>query len=334
MTEDKEIILVRAARPADPPNDPAVKARAWARLHAEFAGPAPRRLTSRPSRGRPLITAGVVAAGAAVALIISVAGGTTPARTKTSQPGPQALPSLELAAATVERETPTAPRPNQWIYTRTLFATSAGMAAPSGRLRGRATRELWEQYGATRTATIDPRTGQVKVAYDAEAARATEDMKLPQFAKYLNSLPTDPDALLRQLRKDSKDKLFVSTVGNGDTNEPVFESVEMLFMRAPFIPPKVNGALFRTLNRLPGVHVERVTDAAGRRTVGAYRDSPGLDRREILFHPRTFRYMGSRFIAVHDFTTDGSPKLFGRAGQVLSQSALLTRKVTDGPGRR
>jgi hypothetical protein len=329
---DKEIALVREARPADTPHDPAVKARAWARLHAEFEAPAARRRSSHRRLGWPLATAGIVAAGVAVALAVSLTGGTTPARTKTPQPGDTwTLPSLELAAATVEHQTVTLPRPDQWVYTRTLVTNS--VPAP-GNVKALPVEERWDQYGATRTAEFDRRTGRLRVTYDKEAARATEGLKLPQLVKYVNALPTDPHALLAKVRRDSKSKLFVSTVGNGDKNGPVFESIQLIFVRDPFIPPKVNAALFRMLNRFPGVHVERVTDAAGRRTVGVYRDSPGEDRREILFDPTTFRYRGSRLVAVQSFKTDGKPKIVERAGQVLSQTALVTVKVTDKPGQR
>jgi len=193
--------------------------------------------------------------------------------------------------------------------------------------------EIWEQYGATRTATID-RNGRLRVTYDAEAARATEGMRFPQFVRYVNALPTDPDALLARVREDSRSKLFVSTVGNGDKGGPVFQSIQLIFERDPFIPPEVNAALFRMLKDFPGVRLEPVTDAAGRRTVGVYRDSPGEDRTEILFDPTTFRYMGSRLVAVQNVRTDGKPKIVERTGQVLSQSALVALKVTDRPGQR
>lgn len=329
---DKEIALVREARPEDAPADPAVKARAWARLHAEMRGePRSARKAGR-LRGRwPLAAVGAVAAGVATAVVVTQTGGgpapVTPPRPDVTQP----LPSLELAASIVERQTPTVPRADQWIYTRTLLTN--GVPAP-GNVQAAPTVERWDQFGAAWSATIDRRTGKLRVTYDAEAAKASEPLQLPQLVKYVNGLPTDPDALLAAVRKGSKNKLFVSTVGNGDVNEPVFESIELLFRTDPFIPPKVNAALFRMLKDFPGVHLEQVADAAGRHTVGVYRDSPGEDRREILFDPTTFRYMGSRLVAVQNMKTDGKPKLVQRVGQVLSQSALVTIKVTDKPGQR
>ncbi|WP_345353450.1 CU044_5270 family protein [Actinoallomurus liliacearum] len=328
---DNEIDLVGRVRPAVPAQDTGARARAWARLHAQMeANPEARSRKVRRRLGRPLAATGIVAAGVATAIVVAQTGGTTPP--KAPRPGvTTALPSLELAAATVEHQTQTLPRPDQWIYTRTLYTNS--VPAP-GHVQAAPVVERWDQYGATRTASIDRRTGRLHVTYDAEAARATEGLKLPQLVKYVNGLPTDPAALLARVRKDSKSKLFVSTVGNGDKNGPVFESIQLIFMNDPFIPPKVNAALFRMLKGFPGVHLEQVTDAAGRRTVGVYRDSPGEDRREILFDPTTFRYRGSRLVAVQDMTTDGTPKLVQRVGQVLSQSALVTVKVTDKPGQR
>jgi hypothetical protein len=59
---DRDLLLLIAwARPVDPPHDPAAKARAWARLHAEFDAPPRRRRLGARAGWRP-VAIGVAAA--------------------------------------------------------------------------------------------------------------------------------------------------------------------------------------------------------------------------------------------------------------------------------
>ena len=115
MNDQQDIALIRRFRPADPPHDSAVKARAWTRLQREFdAAPAWRR-SLRVRIGRRLAITGVVAAGAALTVVAAHISGVLPDGTPRSIPNatiPNAtLQTLELAAVTVEHQTALPPGP-------------------------------------------------------------------------------------------------------------------------------------------------------------------------------------------------------------------------------
>src|SRR3954452_12447786 len=144
---DQDIALVRHARPADPPPDPAVKARAWARLHAEFDAP-PARTGPRTLRRRVawrLAAAGVVAAGTTVA-IAAVQTGRSPAPVTPTPGGDQPARVLELAAQQVEQQTVPRPRPDQWVYSPQLKNWAIAPGNTIGTLRGKVKVEEWWRF--------------------------------------------------------------------------------------------------------------------------------------------------------------------------------------------
>ncbi|KAB2352272.1 hypothetical protein F8566_00780 [Actinomadura rudentiformis] len=101
---DEMITAMRQVRPAGPPEDPAVRERAWARLRAELdTPPEPRRVLGRRIAWRSAII-GAVAAGAAAAVIVTQAGGNAPGTPRAGGTG-QTVRILEVAAKTVENQT-------------------------------------------------------------------------------------------------------------------------------------------------------------------------------------------------------------------------------------
>ncbi|UCM87461.1 CU044_5270 family protein [Streptomyces marincola] len=142
--------------------------------------------------------------------------------------------------------------------------------------------------------------------------------------RHLQTLPTDPDAMLEWLRShqdmESDDRNY---------DQDAFVRASGL-LRAPLMPPDVTAALLGALAQIPDVFVVRdAVDAAGRQGFAIVRyDSynPGV-RDEVLFDPGTLELLGFRSVATRATDTI-------EAGQVLSTTAVLERAVVDEDGQR
>ncbi|MBO2450113.1 CU044_5270 family protein [Actinomadura barringtoniae] len=337
---DDVMTAMRETLPAGPPDDPAVKARAWARLHAEFDAPPVRPRASARRTRRRLMVGGVVAVTAGA--IVATQVGTTPAKTPQAggESGSADLRILEVAAKTVENQTAPRPKPDQWIYVPELIVSNAPWAR-----NGKATMEQWWRFDGTKTADYDAKWKKVTVH---DSGLEGDDRSPRQFYDYVNGLPTETGALLTRLRKDSR------KIAGNNQNERLFGQIFVIFRDAPIMPPKVNAALFRALAKIPGVRIEKnITDLAGRPGIAVTRDSD-IGREELILDPRTYDFMGSRTVATRDrtITSAGAPKggspqgakppsrRLGEStevqhvGQVLINIAYLPSKVVDKPGDR
>lgn len=311
---DQEIDLVRRARPVDPPHDPAVRARAWARLHAELdAPPRRRRLGARVGRR---VAIGVVAAGAAAAVAATLIGGTGPVRS----PAPEATTTartLELAAQTVEQDTAVPrPRPNQWVYSQLVSAfalTDGDVVGPDAMLQGKVKVEEWWRFDGTAMARsvrngklyvkgiigpkVRPRPGHVDPRFNGGyiGGPAIVDSTPNKLYDYVAGLPSDPDALLARVRRDYHDK------GRDVTT---FGVIYRIFRDDHLIPPKANAALYRALAKMPHVRVvDDAADYAGRRGIGVVFDTGEMRNGKpitetIVLNSRNYRYMGDEAQAV------------------------------------
>ncbi|MET7551685.1 CU044_5270 family protein [Streptomyces sp. NPDC005479] len=109
---------------------------------------------------------------------------------------------------------------------------------------------------------------------------------------YLKTLPTDPDALLKKIYKETK--------GQGNSpDQQAFTTVGDL-LKEQLAPAKLNAALYRAAAKIPGVVVvDHAKDAAGREGLAlAHVDQQSGDRTEWIFDPRTYAYLGSRGVQV------------------------------------
>jgi hypothetical protein len=318
---DKEIVLVRAVRPADPPHDPAVKARAWARLHAEFTAtdtaPSPGATrTFHRSFGRRvawrLAAAGVVAAGVAAAVVATQVGGPAPEQRPAARTAAQ---TLELAAERIEQQAaPPRPGPHQWIYTE---AKSANEVAPGNRIAmlHNVKLETWWRFDGRlmassigngkldMTRVLQPgerqRPGHVDPRYDGYVGGpAFWDSAPRKLYDYVAGLPSDPDALLARVRHDYHDS------GKDVTT---FGKIAEIFRDDRVIPPKKQATLYRALAKIRGVRiVPNARDYAGRRGIGlaldtaeektvvrkGLRPTPEPDVAELVLDSRTYAYIG------------------------------------------
>jgi hypothetical protein len=130
--------------------------------------------------------------------------------------------------------------------------------------------------------------------------------------RLLQSLPTDPDALLTYLKAGKK-------LTNDD---PVTEIGDLI--REAIIPPAVSAALYRVAAQLPGaVIIPDATNAVGQHGIGIAWTSTNAAhhqyRTEWIFNKTTLQYIGGRD---YDVTT----------GAVNGESAILQRAFVNKPG--
>jgi hypothetical protein len=302
-----EITLVRRVRPEVPEPDPAVKARAWARLQTELdPAPSRRRLTSRRTALR-IGVGGVVAAGAAGTIVA----------TQLSRAEPSAAQTLEQAARAVEHGTPVPrPRPGQWVYTRKIsaYALAGGnVVGPEAMLHGRVRVEEWWRFDGTAMAS-SVQGGRLEVKgilpdirsrpprnprYDGYiGGPGIVDGTPHKLYDYVAGLPGDPDALLARVRRDYRD---------GGEDVTTFGVIARIFRDDRLIPPKATATLYRALAKISRVRVEPdVKDFAGRRGIGVIFDTGQTHRgraivNEIILDARDYRYLGDSSEALLSF---------------------------------
>jgi len=138
----------------------------------------------------------------------------------------------------------------------------------------------------------------------------------------LTKLPTDPDALLRQIYKESD--------ANRDPEVPrdqaAFVAIGDL-LNESYPPADLSAALYKAAAKIPGVvAVDDAVDAMGRHGVAVARqnDTDG-QRTEWIFDRKTLELLGDRTVQVKA-DKDGEFK----AGTVTSISAITRRAVVDG----
>lgn len=130
--------------------------------------------------------------------------------------------------------------------------------------------------------------------------------------RLLQSLPTDPHALLRLI--------YAQTKGEGPSPDAeAFTTIGDL-MRETIVPPRTAAALYRAAALIPGVTVVgHATDAAGQSGV-AVAWTVGHDRDEWIFSPATGQFLGERD---YNTVTDA----------VTGESAVLQRAFTAKAGQ-
>jgi hypothetical protein len=113
--------------------------------------------------------------------------------------------------------------------------------------------------------------------------------------RLLQSLPTDPHALLAMISKAERGH------GAGPAQEAFITIGDLL--RSTIAPPRVTAALYRAAALVPGVTVVRgATDAIGRHGLAVAQSTGGI-RSELIFSKTTLRLIGERTVAVRTGVT-------------------------------
>lgn len=216
--------------------------------------------------------------------------------------------TLNRIADAAAREPAVAIRPDQYAYTESTVSSTRPMEEKTFdgpvELIALHQRQTWIPQDASEKGLIREH-GQ-----DIPLTLATGDLSYEQLAK----LPTDPAALLNWLytRQDDRDP------------SRAFNQIQNLMSEA-FVPPATRAALYRATALIPGVRVvSDSVDAADREGVAVAFDADG-ERTEWIFDKDSLAYLGTRDYLI----TDSSR---GKAGTLLSTSAVVTQKVADQAG--
>jgi len=338
-----EMTLLENLRSEVPPPESADLRRVEERLTAAITGSAaaerPRRRSSVPFR-RPVVP--LAAAGTALVLL----GGALAVRGE--EPGPKGhvvhvMPNrsvevLDRAAEGVWRQRELRPAPGQYLVFETESMASAegavGEDGAYGRYLHRGRRKVWmpvqgRSLDAVVVDTVLPARRFPGYPLPATAPRTTRTgrpERLVDFDQrpehlrtdyaYLSRLPTDPQGMYRHL---------YTGLGEGEeAHRQAWSRVCDLLCQA-YMPAAQRAALFRAAGAIPGVTVVRnAEDGIGRKGVAAARvDRLTGERREYVFDPETYDFLGERSVVV-DAAAAGAP-----VGTVVSYSVVLKADVSD-----
>jgi hypothetical protein len=229
-------------------------------------------------------------------------------------------------AALVAEQTPTVtPRPDQFVYVESATAyREITTVSPETWVITEKLRRIWRSVDGTGDGLLRERPeadpngwsqdrlpGCVDGKFQgAGAANAMGQPCSPQPA-YDAGLPTDPAKMY--------DYLYRNSHGNHPADEQAFITVGDM-IRENYVPPKVMAAMFRAAAKIHGTTVMRdVVDPAGRKGIAvAY--TAGGSRRELIFDPKTYEYLGEVQVAVKN-------------AEVIGGAARLTVAIVDQPGQ-
>ncbi|MEV5771227.1 CU044_5270 family protein [Streptomyces antimycoticus] len=226
-----------------------------------------------------------------------------------------------IAAAASARKTPE-PGPGQYIYIKSkvsdLAVSHTDTDDSKAWVQPLHIREVWNSPDGKQGWLDEP-------GYQPKGGITLDSNVKPSLGApsydYLKTLPTDPDALLKKIYKETK--------GQGNSpDQQAFTTVGDL-LNEELAPAKLNAALYRAAAKVPGVVVvEHAKDAAGREGIAlAHVDRKSGDRTEWIFDPKTYTYLGSRAVQVK--------RAYGiKPGTVINWTAVLERTVVDAEKQR
>lgn len=298
---------------------------------------------ARPRPARRLAWSAAFATGLAAVAAVGVLAAHTRPMEKGDEPADltTAAQILGLAATAADGRADLAPGPGQAIMIKST-TTHLGTYVGGARFLYRTERTNWQpvdtgRYGALEIRHLEPeafagepippeeiaRTGRVELHSTKPCPGGSAEFSRRQYNQ-LRFLPTTPEKMLAFLRASS-----------GATNDPKADRRsspdELTFGAAgemvgeSYLPAPQRAALYRALALIPGLElVENATDAAGRAGVGvAFRDTNRGVRRELIFDPETFRYLGERA-----FVTDAAAAK-APVGAQTAATAQLSAEVVD-----
>jgi hypothetical protein len=243
-----------------------------------------------------------------------------------------AVEVLDLAATATRNEPELAPRSDQAIMIKSVAMYEASMVS-GGRWLYSNERTVWWPADPARDGALERTWGEPKafpgepippMAYNQVGKTEQNVLKVcPGSSEYTRSdfpyvskLPTTPAAMLTYLRN--------SPGGKNSADARTFGAAGDL-IREAYLPPAQRAAVYRALALIPGLQfIDGAADAAGRKGVAvAFTDTGRGVRKELLFDPASFRYLGER-----EFVTDAA-KAKTPVGTQTALTALLSAEVVD-----
>ncbi|MFJ8489017.1 CU044_5270 family protein [Streptomyces sp. NPDC094038] len=229
---------------------------------------------------------------------------------------PELLDRISLAAA--DTSVPT-PRKGQYVYITSKVAdTYVKTVDDRSEVVSDAlhSRQVWN--------SLDGKDGWLIEAGQTSGKGITLASAVPYSGAYdaLAKLSTDPEALLRQVYRESD--------AQRDTEVPrdqaAFVAIGDLLTES-YPPAGVGAALYKAAARIPGVvTVDDAVDATGRHGIAIARENPADgERTEWIFDKKSLRFLGERTVVVKALA-DSEFKV----GTVIHTSAITERAVVDG----
>ncbi|WP_367139458.1 MULTISPECIES: CU044_5270 family protein [Streptomyces] len=322
----KEALLHKAGLPA-PRGSLAPRASG---LHAR------RRLVLRVMA--PAVACALAAVGIVAANLADMPGHQAPAA-----PGDEAARTPEaarllgrIALAAAGQKQP-AVRADQFVYVESKVAYAARSAAGGSlTLAAVHTRQVWLSADGSRPGLLREEGRQDTplgaddtpvYALDGPGAtpRPTTLRKNPSISdpthQYVASLPTDPVALLKLIRGETRGQ---GQSPGPDPDQRAFAAIGDLLAET-WAPPQVSAALYKAAAKIPGVTVvPSAADATGREGVAVARTAHGRQT-QWVFDRSTYAFLGERTV----LTEAGEA---GPAGTVVGTSAVLARAAADRAG--
>jgi hypothetical protein len=291
-----------------------------------------RQRTRLPDRLRwpHLAITGAIVAGTAAALLAAllVVGGSGPL----VQPANAAVRVLQRAATAALGQP--APRGSQFIYTQAAVTS----VIPVGGTRtnpvwatAMAEQQMWQSVNGSRPGAFAiPRchaAGRTQSAcIPLTRIPATGNPSATGSYAGLGTLPTSPAALLAYLEKPNGCPPGIAVDGRNvrlGGADRAWNAISDILGNIMVLPPRLGHALFEAAARIPGVTLlPSVTDAAGQRGVAVARTAGGVLRTELIFAPRSYRFIG-----VADVLLKSGDGL--RADTVWAASALIRAGVVN-----
>ncbi|MER6915223.1 CU044_5270 family protein [Streptomyces sp. NPDC000594] len=213
------------------------------------------------------------------------------------------------------------PRDGQFLYTRATVSSTVTTFDGDG-MRNRPvaphTREDWNSPDGRNGWYIEEGVNAPRGEPLGEGEPFTPSVEAPTYG-YLKTLPTDPDALLAKIYRDTEGS-------DQGRHEKAFTTIGDL-LRGQIAPPRLSAALYRAAAKIPGVRViEGVEDGIGRDALAIARHNGGV-RSEWHFDPVTYEHLGERSVALKGGK-------WHRKGAVLSMIANRGHAVVDEKGER
>ncbi len=278
---------------------------------------------ARPQRRRRLTLLAPVAAAVAAVVAVGIAvhgSGPTTGHPETgthqqaaASPAAKLLGDISLAA---EHEPVRQVRDDQFIYIDSkVFSTMQNGETGKATVGPLHRRQIWFSADGSRSDLLVENNERTPLE---QTPGGKPNLNGPTY-KYLLTLPTDPDVLLK--------KIYAETKGAGNSpDEEAFETIGDL-IRESLLPPKLASALYRAAAKIPGVMVEKdAVDAVGRHGVAIAWPIEHGGKDEWIFDRHSLKYLGERDIA-------GSAARGVKPGTVVGASAILRRTVVDKAGQ-
>jgi hypothetical protein len=293
------------------------------------AGPRGVRLPRWPQRRRRIIlgAAAMLTAAAIAATVIGIAvqGGGAPLAPASTG----AVRLLAQVADAAARQPVPRIRDSQYVYVETRIVywgqlrlqppLRAGQTPPPSHLI-RSTLQVWTPVSDVCRMGLE-HTEPAPAGFSADTGFSSRGpgVRCPSTGglnnatyRLLQSLPTDPHALLAMIGKAERGH------GTGPAQE-AFTTIGDL-LRSTIAPPRVTAALYRAAALIPGVTVvRRATDAIGRNGVAVAQTAGGI-RSELIFSQTALRLIGERTVAV-------------RTGATTSATAIIATGIADHLGQ-